>query len=125
MHTLHVDTWNLPAVFLPCVEKLSNPLHRFRCLKTKDIGGPHIGDDDNDVYVLDLADFGSLDESFAAEIVSRIATPCATNVEIVGLVTDAAGTPKSIACEGSGETCGVHGETRSSSALVCEDVFHD
>lgn len=66
--------------------------------------------DADDAYVLDLADFGDLDDSFATEIVSRIVTSCATNVKIAAINSENVGAPTHLVCAGSGETCEVSGE---------------
>lgn len=77
--------------------------------KPQNIGGPHVGDVDDEGYVLDLADFKDLDESFAEELVSRISIACANNVTVTGAVEAAAGNPTSLVCDG--EECSSAGET--------------
>lgn len=64
---------------------------------------------DDDAYVLDLEDFDALDESFADELVSRIAIACANNVEVTGVATTGVGKPTGLSCAGA--TCNVDGET--------------
>lgn len=87
-------------------DMLRKPDHFPVLTKSQAIGGPHAGDYDIDDYVLDLEDFANLDESFAEELVSRIVTACANNVEIKAVV---AGNPTGLVCDG--DTCAADGET--------------
>lgn len=73
---------------------------------TQDIGGPHAGDDNDDIYVLNLDDFTGLTRNFATKIVSHVIAPCATNVRIEAVIAGFAGAPRNILCNERGETCG-------------------
>ncbi|CAM9553749.1 unnamed protein product, partial [Hapterophycus canaliculatus] len=84
------------------------------------IGGPHAEDYDIDDYVLDLEDFGNLDESFAEELVSRIVTACANNVEITAVVL---GTPTSLVCDG--DTCSADGATLTWNIAMLDDSLRE
>lgn len=85
---------------------------------TQDIGGPHAGDDDDDVYVLNLDDFAGLDSNFATKIVSRVIAPCATNVRIEAVITGFARAPRKVLCSGRGETCGESDDGE----IICEPL---
>lgn len=69
-----------------------------------------MGDADDAGYVLDLAGFDDLDETFAEELVSLISIACANEVEVTGVVAAAAGNPTGLTCDG--EECSSEGETR-------------
>ncbi|CAM9230967.1 unnamed protein product, partial [Scytosiphon promiscuus] len=84
------------------------------------IGGPHTEGYDIDDYVLDLEDFANLDESFAEELVSRIVTACANNVEITAVVV---GTPTSLVCED--DTCDTHGSTLTWNIAMLDDSLRE
>ena len=100
------------SVYLPAVHDRRN-----NDPTTQDIGGPHTGKDDDNIYVLSLDDFTGLDHNFSMKIVNRVITPCATHV-LIEVVT-AAGVgeaPTSVLCNGRGDKCEVDG--KASSALV-------
>lgn len=80
-----------------------------RYRRNQDIGGPATGDDDT-AYVLDLDGFLELDDSFATDVVSRMVLPCATHVVITGALTDVAGPPMDLSCDGVGVTCKADGK---------------
>lgn len=77
--------------------------------RNQDIGGPATGDDDG-MYILDLDGFLELDDSFATDVVSRMVLPCATNVVVTGTLTDVAGPPLGLTCDGVGVTCEAEGK---------------
>lgn len=89
-----------------CICLLCTTAKTFKPTHAQDIGGPHAGDDNDEVYVLDLDDFIGLDRNFATKIVSRITAPCATNVRIEAVIAGFGRAPSDIKCSGRGETCG-------------------
>lgn len=96
-----------------------------RYRRNQDIGGPATGDDDT-AYVLDLDGFLELDDSFATDVVSRMVLPCATNVVITGALTDVAGPPMDLSCDGVGVTCEADGKldvVRGRSDRQCQFVY--